>query len=179
MVVLQNEYVKVDIKTKGAELDSLHSKHTGIEYLWSGDAAFWNKKSPILFPIVGALKQNTYYYKNRPYQLPRHGFARDKEFKITAQSPESATFTLSHDDSTLGVYPFPFTLDVTYTVDANALHVGYVVNNMGEDNMYFSIGAHPAFRVPLEKKLFYDDYFFEFERLEDAYRWLISSEGLI
>lgn len=179
MVTLENDKIKVAIKTKGAELDSLYSKDTRLEYLWSGDAAFWNKKSPILFPIVGTLKQNIYYYKNKAYTLSRHGFARDKEFSVTEESGVSATFSLKHDESTLLNYPFPFRLNVKYSVDADMLHVNYHVTNTGNDNMYFSIGAHPAFRVPLEKKLYYDDYYFEFEQIEDAYRWLISSEGLI
>ena len=179
MITLENENIKVAVKTKGAELDSLYSKDTNLEYLWNGDPKFWNKKSPILFPIVGTLKQNTYFYNNKAYILSRHGFARDMEFAVTAQSELSATFSLTDDENTLRIFPFPFSLDVTYSIDANNLHVQYRVTNTGRDNMYFSIGAHPAFRVPLEKKRVYDDYFFEFEQIEDGYRWLISSEGLI
>lgn len=179
MITLENDNIKVAVKTKGAELDSLFSKDTNLEYLWNGDAKFWNKKSPILFPIVGTLKQNTYFYKNKAYILTRHGFARDTEFAVTDQSEHSATFTLSDNEDTLRSFPFPFTLDVIYSIEANMLHVKYRVANTGSDNMYFSIGAHPAFRVPLEKKRVYDDYFFEFEQIEDGYRWLISSEGLI
>jgi len=179
MVTIENDQLKIQLKSKGAELDSIYSKETSLEYLWSGDAAFWNKKSPILFPIVGALKQKTYYYNKKAYSLPRHGFARDMDFAVTEQSDNTATFTLTDDESTLQNYPFPFRLDVTYSVESNQLHVRYRVTNTGADNMYFSIGAHPAFKVPLEKKLHYEDYFFEFENLEDGYRWLISKEGLI
>lgn len=179
MITLENENIKIAVKTKGAELDSLFSKVTNLEYLWSGDAKFWNKKSPILFPIVGQLKQNTYFYKNKAYILTRHGFARDMEFTITAQSDQSATFTLTNDENTLRNFPFPFILDVIYSLDADILHVKYRVTNNGSDNMFFSIGAHPAFRVPLDKKRQYDDYYFEFEQIEDGYRWQISNEGLI
>lgn len=179
MITLENESLKIAVKTKGAELDSLFSKETNLDYLWHGDEKFWGKKSPILFPIVGTLKQNTYYYQNKPYTLSRHGFARDMEFDVTDQSDRSVTLTLTDSESTLNKFPFPFVLDVTYSLDSNVLHVQYRVANKGNDNMYFSIGAHPAFRVPLEKKLYYDDYFFEFEQIEDAYRWMISSEGLI
>ncbi|MBL7699422.1 MAG: aldose 1-epimerase family protein [Chitinophagaceae bacterium] len=179
MITLENENIKIAVKTKGAELDSLFSKGTNLEYLWSGDAKFWNKKSPILFPIVGQLKQNTYFYKNKAYILTRHGFARDMEFTITAQSDQSATFTLTDDENTLRNFPFPFILDVTYSLDADTVHVKYRVANKGENNMFFSIGAHPAFRVPLDKKRQYDDYYFEFEQIEDGYRWQVSSEGLI
>jgi galactose mutarotase-like enzyme len=179
MVTLENDHLKIAIKTKGAELDSLFSKQTNLEYLWSGDAKFWNKKSPILFPIVGTLKQNTYFYNNKAYILTRHGFARDMEFLITSQTETSATFMLTQTDDTLLHYPFPFILEVTYTVEANMMHVKYKVSNPADENMFFSIGGHPAFKVPLEKHLVYTDYYFEFDQLEDAYRWKISSEGLI
>lgn len=179
MITLENDQLKVVVKTKGAELDSLYSKETNLEYLWSVDPRFWNKKSPILFPIVGTLKQNTFFYNNKPYILTRHGFARDMEFSISAQSENAATLTLTDNENTLRDFPFPFTLDVIYLIDTAALHVTYKVTNTGNDNMFFSIGAHPAFKVPLDKKLNYTDYYFEFEQLEDGYRWLISREGLI
>lgn len=179
MITLENELVRIQVKTKGAELDSLYSKKNNLEYLWSGDAAIWNKKSPILFPIVGTLKQNTYFYKNKAYTLTRHGFARDMEFTVTAQSEHSATLTLTDSETTLQNFPFPFRLDVIYSVDAEVVHVKYNVTNTGNDNMYFSIGAHPAFKIPLDKNVDYDDYYFEFDQVEDGYRWLISKEGLI
>lgn len=179
MAKLENDRLKVSVNAKGAELDSLFLKDTNTEYLWSGDPKFWSKKSPLLFPIVGTLKQNTYHYNNKAYNLPRHGFARDTEFSLTDHTDVSATFTLSETEQTLANYPFPFRLDVVYSIKATTLYVNYKVTNTGSDNMYFSIGAHPAFRLPLEEKLSYDDYFFEFEQIEDGYRWLISSEGLI
>jgi galactose mutarotase-like enzyme len=179
MITLENGHLRIQVKTKGAELDSLYSKETNLEYMWSGDASFWNKKSPILFPIVGTLKQNTYFYNNKPYMLTRHGFARDMDFAITSQSESQATFTLTEDESTLKHFPFPFRLDVIYMLESSTVHVTYKVTNTGNDNMFFSIGAHPAFKVPLDKKLDYEDYYLEFEQTEDAYRWMISSHGLI
>ena len=92
MVTLENDQLKVQVKAKGAELDSIFSKETALEYMWGGDAKFWNKKSPILFPIVGTLKQNTYLYDNKAYVLTRHGFARDKDFSIAHQTGTSVTF---------------------------------------------------------------------------------------
>lgn len=179
MITIENDQLKVQLKTKGAELDSLYSKETNLEYLWNGDAKFWNKKSPILFPIVGTLKENTYYYNNKPYNLTRHGFARDMDFSVTAQADDTTTLTLTDSDETLRNFPFPFRLDVIYTLESSTVHVKYRVTNNGSDNMFFSIGAHPAFKVPLDKKLDYHDYYFEFDQTEDAYRWLISRQGLI
>lgn len=179
MITLENEQLKVQLKTKGAELDSLYSKDTNLEYLWSGDAKFWNKKSPVLFPIVGTLKQNTYFYNNKPYRLTRHGFARDMEFLVSEQSNDAATFTLTDDESTITSFPFHFRLDIVYTLESTSVHVKYKVTNTGDGNMFFSIGGHPAFKVPLDKKLDYEDYYLAFEQIEDAYRWLISNQGLI
>lgn len=144
--------MKISVNARGAELDSLFSKETNIEYLWSGDQKFWSKKSPLLFPIVGTLKQNTYYYNNKPYNLSRHGFARESEFSLSDHTDVSATLSLSDSEQTLANFPFPFKLDVVYSVEGTTVHVKYKITNTGSDNMYFSIGAHPAFRVPLEKR---------------------------
>lgn len=179
MITLENDQLKIQVKTKGAEADSIYSKEFNLEYLWSGDAKFWNKKSPILFPIVGTLKQNTYYYNNKAYIMTRHGFARDMDFTVTEQSETSATLTLTDDGNTNRNFPFPFLLDVVYSIAANNVEVKYRVTNKGDENMYFSIGAHPAFKVPLDKKLVYQDYYFEFEQIEDAYKWMVSKDGLI
>jgi len=179
MITLENDQIKIQVKTKGAEPDSIFSKEFNLEYLWSGDAKFWNKKSPILFPIVGTLKQNTYYYNNKAYIMTRHGFARDMDFTVTEQSATSAMFTLTDDGNTYRNFPFPFILDVAYTIVSNNVEVNYRVTNKGDENMYFSIGAHPAFKVPLDKKLVYQDYYIEFEQIEDAYKWMVSKSGLI
>jgi galactose mutarotase-like enzyme len=179
MFTIEGSQLIVKVKNKGAELDSIYSKEIKMEYLWSGDPSFWPKKSPVLFPIVGTLKENTYYYNNKAYHLTRHGFARDMDFTMTAQSADSVTMTLISDDKTLSVFPFRFQLDIIYSVKGNELFVKYKVTNTGEENMYFSIGAHPAFRLPLEEGLEYHDYYFEFSDTEDALRWMISREGLI
>lgn len=179
MITLENDKLKVAVNSRGAELDSLFFKETNTEYLWSGDAKYWSKKSPLLFPIVGTLKQNTYHFNNKAYNLSRHGFARETEFALTHQTDVSATFSLSDSEKTLANYPFPFKLDVVYSIQGATLSVAYNVTNTGSENMYFSIGAHPAFRLPLDEKINYDDYYFEFEQIEDGYRWLISSEGLL
>jgi galactose mutarotase-like enzyme len=179
MQTIENDRLKVVINEKGAELNSIYSKETNLEYLWSGDAAFWAKKSPVLFPIVGTLKNNTYFYNNKAYKLSRHGFARDKNFVVSEKYRESVTLALESDESTLADYPFPFRLEISYSIDGNTLATRYRVVNTGSNNMYFSIGGHPAFRNPLEKGHVYEDHYFEFDHIENASRWLISGEGLI
>ena len=178
-VTLTNEHLQVKIRKKGAELYSVLSKDTELEYMWNGDPKFWAKTSPLLFPIVGALKNDTYFYDGGSYSLPRHGFARDVIFEVSAQKPDGVTFSLSSSDSTMEKYPFEFELQVEYKLVENLLEVTYYVKNEADDKMYFSIGGHPAFKVPLTDNSKYEDSYLHFDRMENAERWPVTSEGLI
>ena len=179
MYTIESDVLKVTIRSKGAELDSIYNKQEKLEYLWSGDPAFWGKKSPVLFPIVGTLKDDTYFFKEKEYKLGRHGFAREMEFKVTGQGDDGITLTLDSNEETLRIFPFPFRFQITYTVNANQLAVAYIVTNTGNDDMYFSVGAHPAFRVPLAANTSYEDYKLVFDKTENTPRWPISKDGLI
>lgn len=178
-IQLQNEQLTVGIHQKGAELFSVVHRQLGLEYMWSADPAFWPKTSPILFPIVGALKNSTYYYNGKAYTLPRHGFARDHVFSISSQSETSVTFSLKHTTETKAVFPFDFALRVQYTLQADTLSVAYFVEHLGVGAMYFSLGAHPAFKVPLAPDTAYEDHYLEFSEPETTGRWPIDREGLI
>lgn len=179
MITIANEILAVQISSKGAELQGIQRKDNQLEYLWSGDAAFWGKKSPVLFPIVGGLKNNQYRFEGKTYELGRHGFARDREFEVAEQTPHSVTFILTDDAETLQRYPFPFTLGIRYEVHDATLSVKYTVQNTGERAMYFSVGAHPAFRVPLAEGTAYSDYHLHFNNTENAGLWPLSPEGQI
>ena len=179
IVNLENSFLKVDLTDKGAEIKSVIRKDANLEYMWSGDPAVWGKTSPILFPIVGALKNNTYTFNNSSYKLSRHGFARDCIFDIESQSGERVVFTLKSNLETLKNYPFHFELRVTYIITKDSLGVNYQIKNISEDEMYFSIGGHPAFKVPLTDETTYDDYYLQFEKIENAPRWPIDANGLI
>lgn len=179
MIQLENEHLRVSLSSKGAELKSVFGKEHGIEYLWQADPAFWAKTSPVLFPIVGTLKENTYFYKGKAYSLPRHGFARDTEFQITAQRQDAVTCTITSDTATLAVYPFPFRFSIIYTISGNRLVVSYAIQNTGTDFLLFSVGGHPAFKVPLGSGTDYEDYQLVFEKNETTGRWPISNTGLI
>lgn len=179
MYSLSNDVLKISVSAKGAELQSIQHTGTGLEYMWSGDPAFWGKKSPVLFPIVGGLKNNTYQYKGKDYTLGRHGFARERDFTVTVQTENSLTFSLEADSATLQVYPFPFRFSVIYTLEQNTITVTYKAENNGDELMYFSVGAHPAFAVPLVKGTGYTDYYLLFSRKEHSGKWPLSPEGLI
>ena len=179
MEVLENNQLRVEIDQKGAELKSVLNHQHKLEYMWSGDPAYWAKTSPVLFPIVGALKDNFYLYNGQSYQLPRHGFARDQTFRIAEKEAQSVTFLLASDDETLAVFPFPFEFAIVYTIDENRLTVTYQIENPGDRPLHFSVGGHPAFKVPLAKGTAYQDYRLQFEKAETASRWPISKDGLI
>jgi galactose mutarotase-like enzyme len=177
MIILQNEILRATIAPKGAELQSLINTTTGIEYMWSGAAA-WPKYSPVLFPIVGGLKNDTYYFNDTAYQLPRHGFARDKFFAAEKISETEAIFTITEDEQTLTVYPFAFKLQLRYQLNGNALSCTYQVYNSGNEDLLFSVGAHPAFAVPFIKDTNYADYYLQFNTTETLQRWKLEN-GLI
>ena len=179
MVTLENDFLIVKIKTKGAELNSAFNKLTKLEYMWSGDPKVWGKTSPVLFPIVGQLKGNTYLYKDKSWSLPRHGFARDMEFAVDEENKSAVTFSLTDSEMSLEKYPFQFTLLIEYVLHDDSLQVIYRVRNNDDESMYFSLGAHPAFKVPLIQVTSYNDYYLQFNYEENFMRWPISPEGTI
>ena len=176
---IQSSQVKVSIESKGAELKSIYHKTHGLEYMWSGDPAFWAKTSPVLFPIVGTLKNNQYFHDGHSFTLGRHGFARDRQFAVTQQSETSIKFTIEADENSLAVYPFKFRFNILYSLEGERLTVQYLVENTGEKTMLFSVGGHRAFKLPLVQGTAYEDYQLVFDKEENAGRWPISKDGLI
>ena len=147
MIELKNEHLTVLISETGAELQSIKDS-TGKEYLWQADPKYWPRHSPILFPIVCSVNNDTYRVDGKEYHLPRHGFARDREFVLRDQLEDQASFELLWDEETLKVYPFQFALIITYTLDENAISVEWQVDNLDEQEIHFQIGGHPAFNIP-------------------------------
>ena len=144
-ITIQNQAIKAVIKTKGAELSSLQKEDKN--YIWEINSEFWNKTSPILFPIVGALKNGEYFHEGKVYKLSRHGFARDFEFEVIENSENAVVFSLKSNEETLKVYPFHFELQLSYILEDNKLVVKYEIINRSSEKMYYSIGAHPAFNI--------------------------------
>lgn len=179
MITLSNDQLTVSLATAGAELQHIIRKDNGLEYLWSGDPAVWGKKSPVLFPIVGGLKNNTYTYNGNSYTLGRHGFARESEFEVLTQSTEEVTFRLTDNEATRAVYPFRFDFRVRYSLVGDTLKVTYHVHNTDSKELLFSVGGHPAFKVPLVDGTDYEDYFLTFNKTETAGRYPLSPGGQI
>lgn len=169
MIQLQNTKLKASFNELGAELVSLINLETGKEIIWEGNPDFWGGQSPVLFPTVGALKDDKYIFEGETYEMPRHGFARRKFFDVKNSSENEVVFELNSDEETLKFYPFDFSLEIKYTLTQNKLTVSYNVKNTSERELYFSLGAHPGFAIDTKNGLKYDDYeiaFFDDEKLE-------------
>ena len=176
---IKNEHIKVKIKSFGAELNSLQKIDEDLEYIWQGDSKYWNRHSPILFPIVGRLKNDSYTYQNQKYNMTQHGFARDKEFEVIKNEADFMEFRLKSDEKTLEIYPFSFELYLSYKLEKNSLIVSYKVINKSDDKMLFSIGAHPAFNWTLKEDEKKEDYFLEFENIKETKRYFLNDKGLV
>ncbi len=168
---ISNSTLKASIKHAGAELFSIKDNQNN-EYIWEGNPDFWGKHSPVLFPIVGTLKNNTYRINGKEYHLPRHGFARDMEFDLIEKTENKAIFSLKSSEETLQKYPFEFELQLIYTLNESSLDLEYKVINKGKEKMPFSIGAHPAIAVPGN----FEDYAFEFEKEEILKYYLLEND---
>ncbi|GAB6168520.1 aldose 1-epimerase family protein [Clostridium carnis] len=165
---LENNNIKITTSTFGGELHSLITKDDKTEFLWNGDEKYWKYHAPILFPIVGRVKNSQYRVLGTTYELPQHGLARTREFTMVNKTDDSITFELNWSEDTLKVYPYKFSLKITYTLVENGVTTTYTVNNMDDKTIYFSIGAHPAFMCPLKSNETMDDYYFEFNKKEIA-----------
>ncbi|EAD3309580.1 aldose 1-epimerase family protein [Listeria monocytogenes] len=162
MIKLENEVLLVEMKTAGAELTRIFHKDTGLEYLWNADSKFWGRHSPVLFPTVGRLVDDTYLVDGKQYHLGQHGFARDRDFQVIEQTENMVRFELDADEDSLAIYPYKFKLSIIYTIEKNTVAVSYEVENTDNKRIYFSIGAHPAFHLPLTDGTTFEDYYLDF-----------------
>lgn len=147
MEQISNEYLTLTLSAHGAELQSIMDAD-GKEYLWQADAEYWNRHSPILFPIVCGLWKDTYRIDGREYHLGRHGFARDTDFQLIAKGEQQVIYAMHDSQETLKSYPYHFNLSVSYKLHDNKIHVVWHVENTDNRPIYFQIGGHPAFNVP-------------------------------
>ncbi len=174
---LHSKNLSIEIQSHGAELSSVKSID-GIEYIWQADPAVWGRHAPILFPIVGKLKDSKYKYDQKVYELSQHGFARDSKFTLIGKTSNSLVFLLRWSNESLKMYPFKFELMIFYTLSDKTLSIKYEVLNSDTKEMLFSIGAHPAFKMPLFKDERYDNYYLEFDKEEEINQWELNA-GLL
>lgn len=174
---LKSDDLTVKVDSSGAELTSIVANHTGREYLWQADPAFWKRHSPVLFPIVGSLWNGEYHYKKTAYPMSQHGFARDNDFRLIRQSDDEIRFGFTDTEHTRKAYPFSFELQIGYRLFQNKLEVIWQVVNKGGEDMYFQIGAHPAFFYPHFDPQGTGRGYFAFDKAEGINYILIAQKG--
>ena len=159
--IIKNDELTVVISPIAAELNSIQDK-SGTEYLWQGDPPYWDRRAINLFPYVGRLTDGCYIYKGKRYDMSIHGFLQETKMSVEAKTEDSVCFLLRETQETLKIYPFPFELRISYTLKEYLMEICFDVLNTGEECMFFGIGGHPGFRVPLEPGLDFEDYYLEF-----------------
>jgi len=180
MHTIKNDFLEISVLKTGAELCSIKSVASGKEYMWDANPDIWGSYAPLLFPIIGSLKEGGYTYQGKHYLLPKHGIVRhNKNVELIGQTPNSLTFRLKYSNTTLIMYPFMFEFITKYILDKNKLIVAHEVINHDEESMLFSLGGHPGFKCPVNDGEKYDDYYLEFEKNEDAPTWVLHSDGLV
>lgn len=177
-VTISNNFLTVSIKKEGAEICSITNRK-GTEYMWDANPVVWGSNAPVLFPVIGSLKDKKFFYNGQEFYTPKHGFIRYNEnLKIENQTETSVTFVYTYSKETLAIYPFKFSFKITFSLSENSLSVHHTIENMGDDTMYFSLGGHPAFKCPLLPDESYDDYLLLFETEETCDTYLLDSAGL-
>lgn len=162
------------ISSHGAELQSLLNIDTGEEYLWQGDAEVWAGRAPILFPIIGRLKDDHIQVGDTFFPLTKHGFVRTSEFNIIEQTTDRLSLQLNSSAASKRLYPYDFSLVVSFDLSSANLAISYKVSNSGEEPMFFTIGSHPAIRLPLENSKL-EDYSIEFDQPETLSRFILQA----
>lgn len=176
---LENAFLTLTVNHSGAEICNLISKETKQEYIWEGDANIWGGTAPVLFPIIGALKDNCYTYKGQTYSLPKHGFIRaNNDLEVVEKSETKLSLRYKYNEQSLLMYPFEFEFIVTFSLEDNKVIVHHEVINHGTDEMLFSLGGHPAFACPIMEGGSLEDYYIEFNETENTETHLISEAGL-
>ena len=177
MHTLKNDILTVQVKEHGAELASIMKGST--EYLWQADPAFWGRHSPVLFPIVGSVWEKRYRIDGVEYEMGQHGFARDMDFTLVDGNETEVRYRLESYAETLAKYPYPFVLEIAYRLEGNKLDVIWDVYNPSEKDIFFQIGAHPAFYYPDYDPQAPERGFLSFDRTEGLECIRIKEKGCV
>ena len=177
---LENELVKVEISREGAELSSIVSKETNLEYIWQKGSEFWTSSAPVLFPIIGALKNGKFTYNSKFYSVPKHGFIRyNKDMRLCSKSKQHVSLSLSSTPKSKLDYPFDFSFEITFRLKENQLVISHKIENQGNQDMLFSLGGHPAFNCPMFSGESYDDYYLEFDSKQSLSSFVLTNDGFL
>ncbi|WP_419750173.1 aldose 1-epimerase family protein [Terrisporobacter petrolearius] len=173
MQILENNNLIIETKSSGAELTRIYSKKYKKEILWNGDKKYWRRQSPILFPIVGKLKEDKTLIEGEIYNINKHGFARDMDFDLINKDENTITYKLTSNEKTIKIYPYNFNLFISYTIVEEKVKITWNVQNIDSQDIYFSIGGHPAFNISSPENLW--EYYIEFKCRKNVQK--INLEG--
>lgn len=176
---IKNSILQVVISNIGAEIHGVKSLHSNYEYIWQANPDVWQRHAPILFPIVGKLKNNQYTFQGKTYQMAQHGFARDMAFEVEQHTAESITFLLTDTAQTREIYPFKFELRVNYNLLNNLLEENFSITNKSDYEMIFGIGGHPGFNIPTSSVISKSDFYFSTKPSLTRVQIPIKSNGLL
>lgn len=176
--LIKNEKVQVEILSLGAQMCSIKSAD-GTEYLWQGDPKYWGDMAPNLFPYIARMTDKQYTFQGETYEMDIHGFAKDTVFEVEQKAEDHIVFRITDTEETYRQYPFAFLFEVDYHLDGSKLVVTYNVQNKDEKVMYFGVGGHPGFNVPLEEGVAFEDYYLEFDTIEAAKRVGFSEDCFV
>lgn len=174
MSKLENSSLVIEVNEHGAELSKIFSRKYNKDFLWSGDSKYWGRKAPVLFPIVGRLRDNETIIDDKTYYMSQHGFARDCDFKLIKEDKNRVTYSLISNEETKKKYPYTFELQISYTLIENSLEVLWNVKNTGTETMYFSIGAHPAFNIPFNNDENMENYYLSFKTKQHVEKYVFQ-----
>lgn len=175
---IHNALLTAEIDTRGAELCSLKHNLTGMEYMWEADPEVWAWHAPLLFPIIGRLKDGEYMVDGTTYKIEKHGFARQSEFECIEQNENSVAMSLILSEQAKQSYPFPVALTIRYTLKGNQITKEHIITNQGNQSVYYEIGGHDGFRLALEAGETMQDYYIDFGEREALYPF-VNDENLI
>ncbi len=179
MLYLENETLKASIDEKGAELCSLVGKSDGTEYVWQADPAIWGRHAPLLFPVIGRLKDKEYTLDGKTYSITQHGFGRDLPFTGRQVSPDCVEMTLTQNEYTKKMYPYDFTLVIRYTLEGNSLKKEHIVQNPSDIPLYYEVGGHDAYNICLTKGEIIQDSYVYFEGCTEIHPLQLDENVLI
>ena len=178
--ILENEALKVTVTQWGAQVKSVIRKSDGVEHIWQADPAVWGYHAPILFPYCGKLRDGAMEAEGTRYEhLPQHGFARTSRHQLVSATAEKICLELTHSPETLAVFPFPFRLLSTFTLEGDTLRHTLMVENPGDGILRFGLGYHPAFALPFDETRDFSNYYLEFSQEESPLCLDTAPAGLV
>lgn len=177
---IENEFLKITVKETGAELCSIWNKEKKKEYIWQANPEIWNSHAPNLFPVIGVVKNGTYFDDGREYAMPKHGFIRNNpNLRLKERTDHQLVFELLYSEETLEIYPFKFDFRIAFTLRGKSLEINHHIINLDQKPIFFSLGGHPAFNIQQFKNETVADYFLEFDQKMDLDTHVLNTEGLV